>query len=79
MKIKDINGQRMTITVRQGKGKKDRITHLSKKLLGDLRQYYKAYSLKIYLFEGESGNQYTASSVRQIVAKAGKKPGLSNG
>ena len=63
LKIEGINRKRMPITVCQGKGKKDRMTLVSKKLQGDLRGYYKAYSPKKHLFEGESGNQYTIFGV----------------
>ena len=70
LKIKDIDANRMQIRVEQSKGKKDRYTILSKKNLHLLRQYYKDYSPKEYLFEGQGGGQYTASSIQQIVRDA---------
>jgi site-specific recombinase XerD len=62
----------MTVRVNQGKGKNDRYSILSEKLLLKLRLYYKQYKPVYYLFEGKKGQQYSGSSVRQIVAKAAK-------
>ncbi len=76
MKIADVDSKRMTITVREGKGKKDRITILSRFLLDLLRTYYKSYRPKIYLFESSAGNKYSGSSVRQIVHRASKHAGI---
>lgn len=73
LKIEDIDSDRMLITVRQSKGKKDRITLLSKQLLTDLRTYYKAYRPKDYLFEGARGNQYSTTSVARVLYRAAKK------
>ena len=67
----------MTITVKQGKGRKDRITLLSNRLLIDLRAYYKIHKPKIYLFEGEKGGKYSGSSIRQIVTRAAKMAKIS--
>jgi len=66
----------MLINVKGGKGGKDRITLLSKNVLADLRNYYKAWKPKEYLFEGASGEKYSASSVQVIVSKAAKKAGI---
>ncbi|WKV11803.1 site-specific tyrosine recombinase/integron integrase [Marivirga harenae] len=76
LKISDIDGKRMTIRVNQGKGKKDRFSILSEKLLLKLRLYYKQHKPVHYLFEGKKGQQYSGSSVRQIVAKAAKSANI---
>lgn len=68
--LEDIDSDRMMIRVEQGKGKKDRYTILSEKLLRDLRVYYKEYRPKKFLFEGPGGEKYTAGSVRLIVQRA---------
>lgn len=60
----------MTITVRQGKGNRDRVVVLSEKLLVLLREYFKEYQPKEYLFEGQSGGQYSDRSVQLILKKA---------
>lgn len=66
----DIDGKRMTIKVRSGKGNKDRYTLLSDKLLKDLREYFLEWKPEKYLFEGQTGGRYSAESVAQIVNKA---------
>ena len=70
LKVKDIDSDRMQIKVTQSKGKKDRYTLLSKKTLLILRQYFKEYKPKEWLFEGVSGQQYTDSSIYNIFTKA---------
>jgi len=70
LKIKDIDSDRMQIRIQQSKGKKDRYTLLSKKTLLILRQYFKEYKPKEWLFEGENGGQYTDSSIYSIFKKA---------
>ncbi|PKM56421.1 MAG: hypothetical protein CVU98_11310 [Firmicutes bacterium HGW-Firmicutes-3] len=51
MQVKDIDSERMVVVVHQGKGRKDRITLLSEKMLDQLRIYYKTYRPKVWLFE----------------------------
>jgi len=72
-----INSDRMTITIIHGKGGKDRITTLSSYLLDLLRQYFKEYRPKYYLFEGQKGGQYSATSILKVVRNAGYKAGVS--
>ncbi|MBB6464066.1 site-specific tyrosine recombinase/integron integrase [Flammeovirga kamogawensis] len=73
LKITDINSDRMTITVIGGKGNKDRQTILSEKTLEVLRQYFKIFKPKEYLFEGPKQNRYSMSSVQNIFKKAKKR------
>ena len=73
MKIMDIDSAHMRIWVRNGKGKKDRITLLSHDLLDLLRNYYKIYRPKQWLFEGPHGQQYSASSIRQVFNRSKRK------
>lgn len=70
MHIMDIDSERNMILVRGGKGKKDRTTLLSKKLLEMLRQYYKTYKPKEYLFEGETGGKYSVTSIQKVFNRA---------
>jgi integrase/recombinase XerD len=76
LKIKDIDSKRMQVFVRQAKGGKDRYTLLSKTVLPVLRQYFKEYKPKEWLFEGIKGNQYSESSVQAIVKKAFSRAGI---
>ncbi len=76
LKLTDINSERMLIHVKQSKGNKDRYTLLSKKVLLELREYFKLYKPQIYLFEGKKGIAYSAASVVKIVKRAAKKASI---
>lgn len=73
LEIKDIDSKAMTIKIVNAKGKNDRIVMLSEKLLELLREYFKEYRPKIYLFEGQFGKKYSARSIQQIFNNAVKK------
>jgi integrase/recombinase XerD len=77
LRLADVDSDRMQISVKGGKGKKDRYTLLSEKLLPLLREYFKAYRPKEYLFEGAMGNQYSASSMQAVVADALRKANIT--
>ena len=66
----DIDSKRKIIIIKEGKGKKDRYSLLSEKLLLYLRQYYKEYKPKKWLFEGATGEQYSYESCYKILQKA---------
>ena len=76
LRIKDIDSERMKVYVQQSKGRKDRYTSLSKKLLPILRQYFLEYKPKEWLFEGVKGRKYSVSSVQTIVKDAYSKAGI---
>lgn len=67
LKVKDIDSTRMIITIRQAKGRKDRIVPLSENILQILREYYKQYKPKEYLFNGQFSLKYTATSCNKLV------------
>lgn len=69
LKISDIDSKRMIITIRQSKGRKDRIVALSQKVLEILREYFTQYRPKEYLFNGQFDLQYSSTSCNQIVKK----------
>jgi len=69
LKICDIDSNRMLIKINNAKGKKDRIVPLSEKVLLLLRQYYKQYKPKEYLFNGQSELQYSIKSCQNIYKK----------
>jgi integrase/recombinase XerD len=72
----DIDSERMIIHIKGAKGKKDRISLLSDNLLKLLRQYYKEYQPKKYLFEGQKGGMYSPTSVANILKKSAVKAGI---
>lgn len=69
LKIEDIDSKRMLININNAKGRKDRIVVLSEIMLETLREYYKEYKPKEYLFNGQSRIQYSTASCNKIVKK----------
>lgn len=76
LKVTDIDSKRMIVTIKSAKGNKDRVSILSPSILKDLQNYYRIYRPKTYLFEGQSRNKYSGSSVLNIVVMAAKKAGI---
>jgi site-specific recombinase XerD len=76
LKISDIDSERMVVNIKGAKGKKDRISLLSKNTLQLLREYYNRHKPKVYLFEGPTGNKYSPSSVANILKKSAQKAGI---
>ena len=77
LKLGDIDSNRMLIIINQGNGAKDRIVPLSPNILGMLRNYWKAYKPKEYLFEGMYGGKYSERSIELVLKKAVKDAGIN--
>jgi len=76
--LRDIDSDRMLLRVRQGKGKHDRYVPLSATLLGVLREYWKAYRPRVWLFAGRAGDRaLSVSSVQKACGEARKKDKMS--
>jgi site-specific recombinase XerD len=69
LRIEDIDSKRMIIYIKNAKGKKDRIVPLSQTVLDLMRQYWKEYKPKEYLFNGQSGGKYSIQSCQKIYKK----------
>ena len=69
LKIEDIDSKRMLIHIKNAKGRKDRLVPLSSSVLNLLRDYYKKYRPKEYLFNGQSSLKYSIGSCQQIYKK----------
>ena len=76
LKISDIRSDQNHIRIQAAKGNKDRTTLLSPKLLKTLRDYYRVYQPKYYLFEGQNGGQYSKRSVQAIMTRAVEQSGI---
>ena len=76
VRIKDIDSNRMQIRIEQAKGKKDRYSLLSIKLLEVLRKYFVEYRPKERLFEGPGGTAYSARSIQSIMSASALKAGI---
>ena len=78
LKIQDVLTQdgKFRIRINRSKGNKDRYTVLSQKLLPELREYYKVYRPKDYLFNGRrKGEPMSAGGLRHAMQKAIKQSG----
>jgi site-specific recombinase XerD len=76
----DIHSERMLIRVNQGKGRKDRYTLLSQRLLDELRVYWSEYQPERYLFEGkERGKHIVIGTAQKIFEKAKERAGVMHG
>lgn len=69
LKIEDIDSKRMIIHIKNAKGRKDRIVPLSENVLSLLREYFKLFRPKEYLFNGQSGGKYSIQSCQKIYKK----------
>ena len=78
LKLGDIDGARKVLWVRGGKGAKDRMLPLSEKVLLMLRDYYKGYRPKVWLFEGEkAGERYSERSLQNVLKQACARSGVN--
>jgi site-specific recombinase XerD len=77
LRMADLRIDRQEIFVHAGKGKKDRYTTLSSKLLKELKRYFAAYRPEYWVFEGQTGGQYSTRSVQSIMRRAVEKSGVN--
>jgi integrase/recombinase XerD len=81
LKVSDIDADRMTIRIEQGKGAKDRYVPLAVRLLHDLRAYWKTTPPGVWLFANRQGTRpiditvaqkiYTMAKLRADIQKQG--------
>ena len=75
LKVTDIDSKRMQIRVCQGKGRKDRYTLLSAKLLKHLQEYWLTYRPKEWLFPSRRvDTPIYDSTIQRVFRNAKKKP-----
>ncbi|HNR72839.1 MAG TPA: site-specific integrase [Cyclobacteriaceae bacterium] len=77
LRWRDVDEHRMVINIRSGKGRKDRITLLSRHTLHYLKHYLELYEPKEWLFEGQDGNPYSQRSVNKFIHKYCKIAGIT--
>ena len=82
LKPEHINSKRMLIKIK-GKGKKDRYTLLSKRLLLELRSYYREYRPRTYLFPSSFGKNkdqpLSYNAIRFVYEDARRTAGVKRG
>lgn len=75
--LNDIDSPNMLIHIQDAKGRKDRTVMLSDSLLSDLRAYFVKDRPKYFLFEGQSGEGYSARSIQAVVKQLASKAGIA--
>lgn len=81
LKVSDIDSNRMQIKICDSKGRKDRYTILSERMLKELRNYYRLYRPEHWLIEGMGSTplflkQYSPGSIHKILKRSSQAVGL---
>jgi len=80
LRLSDIESDRMLIRVNQGKGRKDRYTLLSTRLLTELRTYWHLYRPALWLFTGHDRPQpLSIATAQKIYSHAKQSAGITHG
>jgi len=79
LKVSDIDSERMMVKVEQGKGRKDRYTILSQRLLEELRSYWKEHRSPIWLFPNRKGGSISIDYAQRIYNWAKHKAQIHKG
>ena len=69
LKMSCIDADNAQVKIEKGKGNKDRMTILPKKLVDDLRSYYKEDRPKVYLFEGRTQGRSLSNGAMQVAVR----------
>ena len=67
LKREDIDVSRKTINIRNGKGRKDRCTLMSKTVINALEEYYSRYEINDWLFSGADPNTHLVTRTAQHI------------
>jgi integrase/recombinase XerD len=79
LKVSDIDSERMMVKVEQGKGKKDRYTILSQRLLSELRTCWKEHRSQTWLFPNAKGSPLSIDYAQRIYNLAKQKAQIHRG
>lgn len=76
LKPEDIDSDKMVIHVQQGKGMKDRDVMLSERLLENLREYWRQYRPKQWIFPGRHQEPISHSRVQRACRETALRAGI---
>jgi integrase/recombinase XerD len=77
LRLEGLDGDRKTIHLHRAKGHKDRYTILSEGVLSGLRDYWREYKPREWLFEGQKpGRLFSVRSAEQVFTDAVAKAGI---
>lgn len=78
LKPLNVDSKRHLLIVLNAKGYKDRIIPISDKVIGMLRNYYKEFQPKVWLFEGQNaGEKYSETSLQKVLKQALKTSNIN--
>jgi integrase/recombinase XerD len=73
----DVDSKRGLLIIKQSKGNKDRIVPISGKTIEMLRDYFRSYKPKVWLFEGQKeGEKYSEESLAKVLKSSCHKSGI---
>lgn len=76
LKVRDVDLQELTVHVKQGKGKKDRITVFPKRLIDDIHNLIAGKTSHDVLFASERGGRLTTRTAQKVFEHSLKKAGI---
>lgn len=76
LRVSDIDMDQRIVTVRQSKGRKDRISVLPQKLVHELSSFISGKTGQQHLFESERGGTLTTSTVQKVFERSCRKAGI---
>jgi site-specific recombinase XerD len=76
LKVRDIDINQLTLVVRQGKGKRDRLTVVPERLVPELKALIASSGSDSYLFVSERGGRLTESTAQKIFGNAARRAGI---
>ena len=78
LKPENVDSKRHLLIILNAKGRKDRVIPISDKVIEMLREYYRSYRPKVWLFEGQfPGEQYSEKSIQSVLKLALNRTGIS--
>lgn len=76
LQVRDIDFNALTLVVRQGKGKRDRLTVLSRNIITDLIEMMEGKDGKDFVFESERGGKLAVTTIQKVFSQCLKKSGI---
>ena len=73
---RDVDLSRGVVHVRQSKGNKDRVLVIPLSLRTVIEDYLRRYASEHWLFAGQSGGRYSATSIQKVFTRAKERSGL---
>jgi len=73
LKVRDLGLEELVVYIRQGKGKKDRISIIPERIKGDLRNLTAGREGEGFIFESERGGKLTSASAQKMFRNALRK------